>query len=215
MNNSAMLQEIDGLVFYPDVHKYLWEGRWVCHSISRIAQPLSPEDRANIDRYKDGPLGWEKRGNWTHAAAESILLGQDLPPDPEGLYQPWLEGLESCWFLKDFEVLATEFRLVDREGGLYAGSYDALIRDSKSRVCLVDFKSVSSARSMKTRKPATAQLGGYLSMHRQWFPEIEVERVVTCVICPGDSRVISEPAEAGLEAWDKALTAFKEEHLPW
>ena len=210
-----MLPNLEKLFFDEALHRYRHKGRWVPWSVSRIAQPLSPADRANIERYKDGPLGWEKRGNWAHAAAEATLLGRELPPDPEGIYSPWLEGLKSCWLMDGCEPLATEFRLVERDEGLYAGSYDALIRDSSSKVCLVDFKSVSSVRSMKTRKAATAQLGGYLTMHRQWFPEVEVDRLVTVVIAPGESRVISETVEDGLAAWEKALGVFLEEHCPW
>ena len=204
-----LLPQLSDLEFFSDLHKYRWRNQWIPYSISQIAQPLSPEDRANIDLYKDGPLGWERRGNFVHSAAESRLLGQELPEDPEGLYSEWVKALDECWLLKDAEVLATEFRLVDKRGR-YAGSYDALIRTAKTKkVSLVDFKSVSSIKSMKTRKPATTQLGGYAALHLDWFPEITIDKLVTCVIAPGDSRVISTDVNEGLMAWTDAWDAFK------
>lgn len=178
--------------------------------MSRIAQPLSPEDRANIDFYKDGPLGWQARGNFVHQAAECRLLGQEPPEDLDCLYQPWLKAIDDCWLLKDCEVLATEFCLVDRHRARYAGSFDALIRNPRTKkVSLVDFKSVSSVKSMKTRKPALAQLGGYASMLLDWAPHITIDKLVTCVIAPGESRVISSEVNDGLMAWGDAWDTFK------
>ena len=87
--NPPLLKPIPNLQFFPDLHRYRWRNQWIPHSISRIAQPLSPEDRANIDRYKDGPLGWEARGNWVHAAAEAKLKGDKGPEDLDLLYQDW------------------------------------------------------------------------------------------------------------------------------
>ena len=204
-----MIKKIDGLEFFPDLHKYRWNNQWIPWSVSRIAQPLSPEDRANLDAYKHGPMGWQARGNWTHAYAESVLLGTEPPADPEGIYREWAKGVDDCWLLKDCEVLATEFQLVDKRGR-YAGSYDALIRTAKTKkVSLVDFKSVSSVKSMKTRKPATAQLGGYASMLIDWFPHITIDKLVTCVIAPGESRVISSEVNDGLIAWGDAWDTFK------
>ena len=209
-----MLPPISDLEFFPDLHRYRYKGEWIPFSISRIAQPLSPEDRANIDRYKDGPLGWEARGNWVHAAAEATLLGQELPEDLDCLYRPWLDGINDCWLLKDCEVLATEFCLVDKRGR-YAGSFDALIKTAKGSVSLVDFKSVSSVSSMKNRKPATAQLGGYASMWIDWFPQQSIDKLVTCVIAPGQSRVISADVSEGLMAWGEAWDLFRVMECPF
>ena len=203
-----MLPQLSDLEFFPDLHKYRWRNQWIPYSISRIAQPLSPEDRANIDLYKDGPLGWEARGNFVHDAAERRLLGQEPPEDLDCLYQPWLKAIDECWLLKDCEVLATEFCLVDKRGR-YAGSFDALIKTAKGSVSLVDFKSVSSVKSMKTRKPALAQLGGYASMLLDWAPHITIDKLVTCVIAPGESRVISSEVNDGLMAWGDAWDTFK------
>ena len=206
--NPPLLKPIPNLQFFPDLHRYRWRNQWIPHSISRIAQPLSPEDRANIDLYKDGPLGWERRGNFVHSAAESRLLGQPLPEDPEGHYSEWVKAIDNCWLLKDCEVLATEFCLVDKRSR-YAGSFDALIKTPKGSISLVDFKSVSSVKSMKTRKPATAQLGGYASMLLDWAPHITIDKLVTCVIAPGESRVISSEVNDGLMAWGDAWDTFK------
>ena len=204
----ALLQPIPDLEFHEEIHRYRYQGDWIPWSISRIAQPLSPEDRANIDLYKDGPLGWEARGNWVHAAAEAKLKGEERPEDLDMLYQGWGQALDECWLLKDCEVLATEFCLVDKRGR-YAGSFDALLKTSKGSVSLVDFKSVSSVKSMKTRKPALAQLGGYASMLLDWAPHITIDKLVTCVIAPGESRVISSEVNDGLIAWGDAWDTFK------
>ena len=205
----ALLKPIPDLEFHEEIHRYRYQGDWIPWSISRIAQPLSPEDRANIDLYKDGPLGWEARGNWVHAAAEAKLKGEERPEDLDMLYQGWGKALDECWLLKDCEVLATEMALVDKVRKRYAGSFDALLRTSKGTVSLVDFKSVSSVKSMKSRKPAVSQLGGYASMLIDWFPTLKIDKLVTCVIAPGDSRVISTDVSEGLMAWTEAWDAFK------
>ena len=206
--NPFLLKPIPDLEFHEDIHRYRYQGDWIPWSVSRIAQPLSPEDRANIDAYKHGPMGWQARGNFVHDAAERRLLGQELPEDPEGLYSEWVKAIDECWLLKGCEVLATEFCLVDKRGR-YAGSFDALIKTPKGSVSLVDFKSVSSVKSMKTRKPALAQLGGYASMLLDWAPHISIDKLVTCVIAPGESRVISTDVNEGLMAWGDAWDAFK------
>ena len=206
--NPSLLKPIPDLEFHEEIHRYRYQGDWIPWSISRIAQPLSPEDRANIDLYKDGPMGWEARGNWVHAAAEAKLKGEERPEDLDMLYQGWGKALDECWLLKDCEVLATEFCLVDKRSR-YAGSFDALLKTSKGSISLVDFKSVSSVKSMKTRKPALAQLGGYASMLLDWAPHITIDKLVTCVIAPGESRVISSEVNDGLIAWGDAWDTFK------
>ena len=210
-----LLSAIQSLDFFDDLHRYRYQGEWIPWSVSAIAQPLSAEDREQINRYKDGPLGWEARGNWVHAAAEAKLLGQELPPDPEGYYSSWVKGMEGCWLFDGAEVLATEFKLVDKQRKRYAGSFDPLIRMPEGNVNLVDFKSVSSTKSMSTRKPATKQLGGYASMLIDWFPHITIDKLVTCVIAPGNSRVISDDVSDGLMAWSDAWDAFQLLECPW
>ena len=124
--NPKLLKPIADLEFFEDRHVYRWKGRWIPWSISRIAQPLSPEDRANIDLYKDGPLGWQARGNWVHSAAEAKLKGEERPEDLDCFYQDWGKAIDECWLFKDCEVLATEMAVVDKRAR-YAGSFDALI----------------------------------------------------------------------------------------
>jgi hypothetical protein len=53
-------------------------------------------------------------------------------------------------------------------------------------------KTVQTDKAVDTRKPATAQLGGYLHGLNINRPMIDVDKCCTVVVGPGRSKVISE-----------------------
>jgi hypothetical protein len=193
-----LLQPLDDLEFFPDIHRYRYRGNWMRYSISRIAQPTTPEQQA---RFEETRHIWQPRGNHVHTAAEALLLG--LEPEA-GDYGAWIDALKSCWLLDGAETMATELGIVIPHHEV-AGTFDGLIRTADGGITLLDFKTVQTEKSVDTRKPATAQLGGYLHGLNINYPSIEVDKCCTVVIGPGRSRVISEDPDTCYMAWEARL----------
>jgi hypothetical protein len=197
-----MLEPLGDLEFYRDIHRYRYRGDWVRYSVSRIAQPTTPEQRMRFDETRHI---WEPRGNYVHTAAEALLLG--LEPE-EGEYKAWIDALRSCWLLEGAETLATEFGVVIPHHEV-AGTFDGLIKTADGNVVLLDFKTVQTDKAVDSRKPATAQLGGYLHGLNLNKPEIEIDKCCTVIVGPGKSKVISEDPDACFSAWEDKLSIHK------
>jgi hypothetical protein len=164
-----MLKPLESLEFFAYIHRYKYNGSWVRYSVSRIAQPVTAEQQM---RFEETRHIWEPRGNHVHTAAEALLLG--LEPE-EGEYKPWIDALRSCWLLEGAETLATEFGVVIPHHEV-AGTFDGLIKTADGGITLLDFKTVQTDKSVDNRKPATAQLGGYLHGLNINRPEIQVDK---------------------------------------
>ena len=197
-----MLEPLSGLDFFADIHRYRYCGNWMRYSVSRIAQPTTPEQRM---RFEETRHVWEPRGNYVHTAAEALLLG--LEPE-EGDYGPWIDALRNCWLLQGAETMATEFSVVIPHHEV-AGMFDGLIKTADGAVVLLDFKTVQTDKAVDARKPATAQLGGYLHGLNTNKPEINIDKCCTVVIGPGRSKVISEEPDACFSAWEDKLSIHK------
>ena len=64
---------------------------------------------------KEGPDGWEIRGNTLHNCLEQFLLGAaDLNP---GAFAEWWTPLRSCWLWEDAKILGVELRMTDKQDG--------------------------------------------------------------------------------------------------
>jgi hypothetical protein len=196
----ALLQPLDDLEFFPDIHRYRYRGAWMRYSVSRIAQPATADQQA---RFEETRHIWQPRGNHVHTAAEALLLG--LEPE-SGDYGAWIDALRSCWLLEGAETIAAELGIVIPHHEV-AGTFDGLIRTADGGITLLDFKTVQTEKSVDTRKPATAQLGGYLHGLNINYPAISVDKCCTVIIGPGRSRVISEEPDACYAAWEDRLAA--------
>lgn len=204
-----MLQPLPDLEFYDDIHRYRYRGEWMRYSVSRIAQPTTPDQRA---RFEETRHVWEPRGNYVHTAAEAILLG--IEPNA-GNYQAWVEALRDCWLLKGSETLAVELGIVIPTHEV-AGTFDGLIKTSDGSIALIDFKTVQTNKAVDGRKAATAQLGGYLHGLNVNHPSVHVDKCCTVVVGPGEVKVISEAPDDCFLAWENKLTDHKKNNtLPF
>jgi hypothetical protein len=200
--DKQVLQPIEGLEFQDDIHAYKINGKWLSTSVTSVLSfDMSDEAKANIEATRHE---WEPRGNHLHACLEQFLRGAALlNPAP---YEAWWQPVENCWLFDGATVLGTEVRLFDEKKSL-AGSTDFLIRTKKGSVVLGDLKTVSSVESMRRRKPADAQLGAYLCMINEHYPNIYIDKCVTLVSAPDQCRVLSsDPDDCGqawLEAWGR------------
>jgi hypothetical protein len=210
----GLLPSIEGLWMEPGAHRYCFRGDWLPFSVTGIVSDLSPKAREQIERTKEGPDGWAIRGSSIHKILERYLLGiasdglQGVIYDDR--WAPWAEPLLDHWLFRDCTVLAVEMALCDplkRVGG----SFDFLVRTAEGQTILGDLKTVTTAAALKSRKPATAQLGAYASMVCWWWPTITIDRCATLVAAPGECELkVQDPAEcmaAWQEAWEKHQAA--------
>ena len=195
-----MLAPISGLEFHPDEHRYRYRGNWLHYSVSPIASPLSPHSKTWIERTR---ADWEPRGVQVHKALENFLKGE---PVDAGEYGQWTNAMLQNWLLQGCEVMAAEFSVCDEKRSI-GGQFDFLITTAKGSVVLGDLKTVGKVDAVATRKPATAQLGGYLEMLQQ-HKRILVDRCVTFVVGPGAARVIPSDPDECVEEWQAARDCF-------
>jgi len=207
-SDSTLLKPISGLQFNSDLHRYRYNGRWLPFSVSRITNRTTPEQEAQFERTKHI---WAPRGTTIHAFCEAMLLGEELP---ETDYTAWTDELQECWLLRDSDALAVEYRLCDARKGV-GGSFDFLLRTSNGKIVLGDLKTVGSNSGVSQRKPATAQLGGYLAMLIDHHPMVTVDWCYTVVVGPGCCRVIQSEPDECLGAWVDAWDAFKVHSCPF
>ena len=149
------------IAFDEAAHQYTWEptGETMLWSISGVVKPLSPEQRAWLEKnhfYAD-------RGTAIHKSLEEFLSGQQVT-DLEG-YSDWTDHLLHHSWWDDIEILALEHRLADPARSI-GGSFDGLIkRDGKT--CIFDLKT-KQAENSRREKPL-AQLGAYSQMLEQHY----------------------------------------------
>ena len=201
VENMTMLEPIEGLGV-PRRHPPLSVSERLVtaqrHGCSVLRH--EPSGQARIDATRDGPDGWAERGTTIHNALEQHLLGAaEVNP---GRYEKWIQPLLKNWLVADTTPMAVEYRMCDPKISL-GGSFDFLI-EHKGKKILGDLKTVSTASAVQTRKPANAQLGGYLHMLSIHHPRLWIDRCVTLVCGPGVSKVLSSDPMECTEAWDDA-----------
>ena len=201
-----MLPPIPELSFDDESHRYQYDGKWLGLSPTQVLSfDLDEEAKQRIQETKEGPDGWEIRGNTLHNCLEQFLLGAaDLNP---GAFEEWWKPLRSCWLWEDAKILGVELRMTDKKR--MGGSCDFLIQIPDGSIVLGDLKTVSSEKALKSRKPATAQLGAYLYLMSKSYPKVLVDKCVTVVAGPGKTKVITDdPTDCWL-AWEDAMSRYQ------
>ena len=149
------------IAFDEPSHTYVWEptGETMLWSISGVVKPLSPEQRAWLEKnhfYAD-------RGTAIHKSLEEFLSGQQIT-DLE-TYSDWTDHLLHNSWWDDIEILALEHRLADPARSI-GGSFDGLIKKD-GKTCIFDLKT-KQAENSRREKPL-AQLGAYSQMLEQHY----------------------------------------------
>ena len=205
MHPSEQLAPVEGLEFFEDIHRYRYQGRWLPFSVSQIASPPTPEMQQRFDETRHI---WEPRGNQVHGFLEAYLDDPGRSTLEPTDYPEWTEPLSECWLVRDGHTIATEYSVCDARKGV-GGSFDFLLESSNGKIVLGDLKTVGSESSVSTRKPAKAQLGGYLAMLIDTHPDIRVDWCYTVVAGPGRCRLIQNEPDECLMAWVDAWDRFK------
>ena len=205
MHPSEQLAPVEGLEFFEDIHRYRYQGRWLPFSVSQIASPPTPEMQQRFDETRHI---WEPRGNQVHGFLEAYLDDPDRGTLEPTDYPEWTEPLSECWLVRDGRTIATEYSVCDARKGV-GGSFDFLLESPNGKIVLGDLKTVGSESSVSTRKPAKAQLGGYLAMLIDTHPDIRVDWCYTVVAGPGRCRLMQNEPDECLMAWVDAWDRFK------
>jgi len=206
--SDDVLEPISDLEFFPSLHRYRYKGRWLPFSVSKVTNRVNPDQRRHFEQTKHI---WAPRGNSVHEYCEKLLKREELPLTD---YQEWTKELDDCWLFRDSEPLAVEYRLCDSRKGI-GGSFDFLLKTPNGKVVLGDLKTVGSENAVNTRKPAIAQLGGYLSMLIDHRPMITVDWCYTVVVGPGKIKLLQNEPDECLGTWVDAWDAFKVENCPF
>lgn len=202
--NPLLLEPIPELDFFEEQHRYRWRKNWILDNVSDVLQAeLHPFAKKRIEETKHGEDGWLVRGEIIHRSLNRYLKGEADTHDDR--WSPWIDALLGDELFQGIETLASEYRVVDRFNSV-AGSFDFLIRhkDDPSFVILGDLKTVSSAKAVSSRKPATGQCGAYVKMLGQHFGHITVTQCVTVVSGPDKIKVIREEPQDCINAWEEA-----------
>ena len=206
-----MLQSDSRLHFNEALHRYSYDGVWLHNSVTRVISDLSDEAKAQIEATKGGPDGWQVRGDTVHKALEQHLLFL-AGESKQGLVIPdkwaeWIEPMVDHWLWEGCIVEAVELRLCDPSKSL-GGSFDFLISNKEGELVLGDLKTVRTKKAVDTRKPATSQLGAYISMLNKSH-KLYVSKAVTLVVGPGKTRLITEEPDYCVNEWLKAWDKFQ------
>ncbi len=200
--NPLLLEPIPQLDLFKKPHRYRWRNNWILDNVSDVMQgELNAFAKKRIEETKHGEDGWLVRGEIIHRSLDRYLRGEvDMHDDK---WSPWIDALLGDELFQGIETLATEFRVVDRFNSV-AGSFDFLIKKRDGLTILGDLKTVSSAKAVSGRKPATGQCGAYVKMLGQHFGHITVTQCVTVVSGPGKVKVIREDPDDCINAWEEA-----------
>jgi len=203
-----VLEPINGLEFHEGIHKYRYNGRWLPFSVSRVVNRFNLEQHR---RFEETKHVWAPRGNAVHAFCEAMLKQEPLPDTD---YGEWTSALQDCWLLRDSEVLAVEYRLCDHKKGV-GGSFDFLVKSKNGKIALGDLKTVGNETAVDRRKPAKAQLGGYLAMLNGHHHGLYVDWCYTVVVGPNRCRLIQNEPDDCIGAWLDAWDVFQLENCPF
>lgn len=158
------LKEDPFIEFYKDGHKYydLKKKRIVPRSISDIKGKINYTSSALEEGIR--------RGNIVHEACNRYVETKDttLALSHAGKYKSYVEHFINAKFWDEFDVVVSEFMLIDRKYDI-AGTLDLILKNKKTGgLVLADIKTGSASK-------AKIQLGGYLYMLYGAYPKIKID----------------------------------------
>ena len=153
---------------------------------------------------------WEPRGKEVHSALESSLKRQT--PTPTGEYTDWIEPLLAHKLWESCDPVASELPLYDSRRNV-AGTTDAVVRFPDGTYAVLDLKTQSRANSQTyDTKP---QLGAYLAMLNEHYPDLYFSRCLTLWSRPGKAVLQAHDPDECWSAWDQIFTSYEAIHRPF
>jgi len=132
-------------------------------------------------------------------------------------YQEWIDSFIRYPNLSAWEPLAVELRMIDRRYNV-AGTLDLVLRHKENgRLVLCDYKTKNEpAEGKKLNKPNhRAQLGGYLSLLWQRFPELDITSCRIYWVTPSQTFSNDYSAVDCLTSYESARQTYFKKQLPF
>tara|TARA_R100000781_G_C4079592_1_gene127253 strand:- start:336 stop:1058 length:723 start_codon:yes stop_codon:yes gene_type:complete len=187
--------------FNEEEHRYIHEPSGKVMENTVTSTLWATKDQATKDSIESTKDEWGFRGPEIHLALEQYLTGQEIRYWPE--FSEWVKPLLEHKFVKEFQPIATEYRLADPEISL-GGSLDAL-GYWKGKLVLFDLK---TQRRKDSRPYSTdAQLGGYMHLLKKNCG-ILPDQIRTLWCRPGETKLgpnqgVLKCSDAWSDAWQK------------
>ncbi len=143
--------------------------KWVKWSISQIVDSRSAYVKDLHERTREN---WAVRGDCIHYCLNLFAQGKEFDP---GEFKDWADSLFSYDLWNRYDIVASEYRMVDMsEKGGIGGSCDCILRHKETQqYVLADLKTLSKKGS---KRNIAAQLGGYVCLLQKCHPEIKIAR---------------------------------------
>lgn len=176
--------------------------------ISLMTKTPTDLERINAHRHV-----WEPRGINCHLALGTFLTTQKtLPLTGDDEYTDWIDPLLSHRFWDSVTPVASELAMYDTRRNV-AGTADAVVQFADGTYAVLDLKTQSSRKSScYDTKP---QLGAYLAMLNEHYPEVFVSRCLTLWARPGQTKLEPHDPDACWAAWDGMFQAYEALHRPF
>ena len=201
---KELLQPDPFLEFYEEQHKYydLKKKHIVPRSISDLKGKLEYRN-ANIEE-------GIRRGNAVHKACNIYAESKDktLALVCAGKYRQYVENFINAGFWINWEVIVSEFALVDRLHDI-AGTLDLILQNKNNgQIILVDIKT-GNKQNFKV------QLGGYVNLLYKNFPDIKIDFCSIFYVWKDELKRVREETDECLEEYENCKDLYFKKSLSW
>ena len=178
LSPKELLKQDPTVEFHEDCHRYfdIKRKHWVKGSVTEIsakgdflAQVLN---RPDGDEMKGKIEESIKRGVAVHDAVEHWFKTGEVKDT--GDYRPWVNQFVNYPNLKDWECIASEYRMIDRRYDV-AGTLDFILEHKDVGLVLCDLKT-KNVKFNKNHAQVMTQLGGYLSLLYHVLPTLDIAK---------------------------------------
>ena len=152
--------------FDPEPHKYydLKRKKYVARSISEVIKETTYVSKAMEKAAVRGTVIHEAVQIWCETKDKTLALAYAKD------YTSWVEHLFNYRMWNTWECVVNELRMIDRKRDI-AGSCDVILQHKDTGVlCLADFKT----QEVYKKKNHRLQMGGYVSLLNQNYPQIQL-----------------------------------------
>ena len=168
------------------------------------------KSRTDLERIMALKHIWEPRGKEVHSALESSLKRQT--PILTGDYSEWIEPLLAHQLWASCTPVASELPLYDSKRNV-AGCTDAVVRFPDGTYAVLDLKTQS--RTDSSPYDTKPQLGAYLAMINEHYPDLFISRCLTLWSRPGKATLQSHDPDECWAAWDEVFSRYELIHRPF
>ena len=193
--------------FDPEPHKYydLKRKKYVARSISEVIKETTYVSKAMEKAAVRGTVIHEAVQIWCETKDKTLALAYAKD------YTDWVEHLINYRMWNTWECVVNELRMVDRKRDI-AGSCDVILQHKDTGVlCLADFKT----QEVYKKKNHRLQMGGYVSLLNQNYPQIELWSCRIIYITPDGIKTQDYNPQECMYDYEEARGLYFGKQLPF